>query len=150
MTPPAPRRMVEVSGAEALWLLEGSAHGRLAYVQRESVVVRPAAHVLEYGRLVVRTPAQAAALSGRVTLTYHADEIRDATGTGWTITVTGPAEVITDPNEAAHYRRTLRGWVHGPHDTLVRIHPQSVQGFRLVHGTDASAPGTVVGRPGAQ
>ncbi|WP_405905294.1 MULTISPECIES: pyridoxamine 5'-phosphate oxidase family protein [unclassified Streptomyces] len=128
-TTPAPLRMVEVSGTESLWLLEGSALGRLMYVQRELTVVRPARHVWEYGRLVVRTPVQAAAVP--LTVTYHVDEVRAATGTGWTVTTSGPTEVITDRDEAAHYRRTLTGWAHGPHDTLLRIHPQTVTGFRL-------------------
>ncbi|MGI5254165.1 pyridoxamine 5'-phosphate oxidase family protein [Actinacidiphila glaucinigra] len=129
----AARRMVEVSGTEALWLLESAAQGRLVYLRREVAVVRPAVHVLQYGRLIVRTPAQEAALAGRGLLTYHADEIRVAGGTGWTVTATGPAGVITDPDEAAHHRRTLPGWAHGPHDSLVRIHPQTVSGFRLAH-----------------
>lgn len=133
MTAAGSRRMAEVSGTEALWLLEGAAGGRLVYVRRGSAVVRPAMHVLEYGRLIVRTPAQATALFERAILTYQADEIRTATGTGWTVTATGPGEVITDPDEAAHFRRTLPGWVHGPHDTLVRIRPQTVAGFRLTH-----------------
>ncbi|MFF4038234.1 pyridoxamine 5'-phosphate oxidase family protein [Streptomyces sp. NPDC001816] len=126
---PASLRMVEVSGAEALWLLEGSTLGRLVYVQRDLTVMRPARHVWEYGRLVVRTPAPAAAVPA--TATYHVDDIRAVTGTGWTVTVSGPAEVITDPDEAAHYRRTLAGWTHGPHDTLLRLHPKTVTGFRL-------------------
>lgn len=133
MTAPHTRRMVEVPGPEALWLLEGITQGRLVYLQRNGAVIRPATHVLEYGRLIVRAPAQAEALLDRATLTYHADEIRTATGTGWTVSASGPAEVITDPHEAAHYRRTLLGWAHGPHDTLVRIHPQTVAGFRLAH-----------------
>ncbi|MFE1312508.1 MULTISPECIES: pyridoxamine 5'-phosphate oxidase family protein [unclassified Streptomyces] len=128
-TSPASLRMVEVSGAEALWLLEGSTLGRLVYVQRDLTVMRPARHVWEYGRLVVRTPAPAAAVPA--TATYHVDDIRAVTGTGWTVTVSGPAEVITDPDEAAHYRRTLAGWTHGPHDTLLRLHPKTVTGFRL-------------------
>ncbi|MEU9372619.1 pyridoxamine 5'-phosphate oxidase family protein [Streptomyces sp. NPDC048255] len=131
MTVPADRRMIEVSGTEALWLLEGSAQGRLVYVQRELAVVRPAAHVMEYGRLVVRAPVQAAAVPGRALLTYQVDEIRGPAGTGWTVSAHGPADVITDPDEAAHYRRTLPGWTHGPHDTLLRLHPQQVSGFRL-------------------
>ncbi|MFG2147295.1 pyridoxamine 5'-phosphate oxidase family protein [Streptomyces sp. NPDC048696] len=133
MTTPVARRMVEVSGTEALWLLESAAQGRLVYFQHDRAVVRPAVHVLQYGRLIVRTPAQQAALSGRAALTYQADEIKVAGGTGWTVTVTGPAEVITNPDEAAHYRRTLSGWAHGPHDTLLRIQPQTVAGFRLAH-----------------
>ncbi|WP_028803727.1 pyridoxamine 5'-phosphate oxidase family protein [Streptomyces sp. 142MFCol3.1] len=128
-TAPARLRMVEVSGAEALWLLEGSTLGRLVYVQRELTVLRPARHVWEYGRLIVRTPAPAAMVPA--TATYQADEIRAASGTGWTVTVCGPAEVITDPDEGAHHRRTLTGWTHGPHDTLLRLYPKTLTGFRL-------------------
>ncbi|MFD6180948.1 MULTISPECIES: pyridoxamine 5'-phosphate oxidase family protein [Streptomyces] len=131
MTAPADRRMIEVSGTEALWLLEGSTQGRLVYIQREVAVVRPAAHVMEYGRLVVRAPVQAATIPGRALLTYQVDEIRSPAGAGWTVSAHGPADVIADPDEAAHYRRTLPGWAHGPHDTLLRLHPQSVSGFRL-------------------
>ncbi|MFF4580137.1 pyridoxamine 5'-phosphate oxidase family protein [Streptomyces sp. NPDC001389] len=137
MTAPAPAglRMIEVSGTEALWLLEGSTRGRLVYLQRGQAVIRPATHVMEYGRLIVRAPVQAAAALARAGLTYQADEIHPA-GTGWTISAHGPAEVITDPDEAAHYRRTLSGWSHGPHDTLLRLHPQSVSGFRLARPLD--------------
>ncbi|GAA2632347.1 pyridoxamine 5'-phosphate oxidase family protein [Streptomyces vastus] len=128
-TPPASLRMVEVSGAEALWLLEGSSLGRLVYTQRDQTVVRPGRHTWEFGRLVVRTPAPAAAVPAAAT--YHVDEIRAVGGTGWTVTVAGPVDVITDPDEATHYRRTLTGWTHGPHDTLLRLHPKTVSGFRL-------------------
>ncbi|WP_315903671.1 pyridoxamine 5'-phosphate oxidase family protein [Streptomyces rhizosphaerihabitans] len=88
----------------------------------------------EFGRLVMRTPLQAAAV--RSSVTDHVDEVRSATGTGWTVTVAGPAEVITDPNEAAHYRRALACWSHGPHDAIVRIHPPTASGSRLPRGTE--------------
>jgi hypothetical protein len=133
---PTVRRMVEVSGAEALWLLEGAARGRLVYTARELTAVRPASHVLQYGRLIVRAPVPVAGLAGA--LTYHADEINPATGTGWTVSAVGPAEVVSAADEAAHYRRTLPGWTHGPHDTVIRIHPQSVRGYRLVRGAEAA------------
>lgn len=134
MTAATPRRMAEVSGAEALWLLEGAARGRLVHARREGAVVRPAAHVLQYGRLVVRCPVQSDLLTGRPVLTYQADEIPSPTGTGWSVTVSGPAEPVTDPAEAAHYLRTLPGWAYGPHDTLLRITPQTVTGYRLGAG----------------
>ncbi|MFD8347724.1 pyridoxamine 5'-phosphate oxidase family protein [Streptomyces coelicoflavus] len=122
-------RMSEVSGPEALWLLEGSSLGRLVYVQRGVSVVRPARHAWGVGRLIIRTPAQAVAVPA--TATYHVDDVHAASGTGWSVTATGPTKVISDPDEAAHYRRTLSGWSHGPHDTIVRIRPQTVTGFRL-------------------
>ncbi|MDF3145188.1 MULTISPECIES: pyridoxamine 5'-phosphate oxidase family protein [unclassified Streptomyces] len=93
-----------------LWLLEGSSPGRPVYQQRELTVVRPARHVWEYGRLIVRAPVQAAAVPA--TVTYDVEEIRAVHGTGWTVTVHGPADVLSD-------------------DTLLCLHPQSVTGFRL-------------------
>jgi hypothetical protein len=126
-----PNRLVEVSGAEALWLLEGCRRGRLVYVQRGVPLVRPATHVLEYGRLIVRTPVPTAALADADAVTYHVDEIRAVNGIGWTATATGPFDVIDDADEAAHHRRTLAGLTHGPHDTLLRIHPKAMAGFRL-------------------
>ncbi|WP_326584770.1 pyridoxamine 5'-phosphate oxidase family protein [Streptomyces sp. NBC_00487] len=126
---PVPLRMVEVSGAEALWLLEGSALGRLVYTHRDLTVVRPGRHTWEFGRVVMRAPVPAFAIP--TTATYQVDEIRAVAGTGWTVTVAGPTTVITDRDEAAHYQRTLPGWTHGPHDTLLRLNPKTVSGFRL-------------------
>ncbi|MFC8431849.1 hypothetical protein [Streptomyces sp. NPDC057253] len=37
--------------------------------------------------------------------------------------------MISDPDETAHDQRTP-GWSHGPHDTLLRMQPQTVTGFR--------------------
>ncbi|MFF6781231.1 pyridoxamine 5'-phosphate oxidase family protein [Streptomyces sp. NPDC012510] len=126
---PAPLRMVEISGAEALWLLESSSLGRLVHPHRELTVIRPARHVWEYGRLIVRAPVRAAAVPD--TVTYQVDEIRAVHGTGWTATAHGPVDVLGDADEVAHYRRTLPGWTHGPHDTLLCLHPKTVSGFRL-------------------
>jgi hypothetical protein len=128
-TPAGTARMVEVSGPQALWLLEGGSQGRLVCVQRDLAVVRPARHVWGYGRPAVRVPAPARAVPA--VATYHVDEMRVVPGTGWTVTVRGPAEAITDLGEAAHHRRTPSGWSHGAHGTLLRLHPKTATGFRL-------------------
>ncbi|MFD5859848.1 hypothetical protein [Streptomyces chartreusis] len=60
--PPASLRMAELSGAEALWLVEGSSLGRLVYPRRGQSAIRPARHVWDYGRLIVRAPVRAAVL----------------------------------------------------------------------------------------
>jgi hypothetical protein len=99
---PAPRRLVEVSGAEAFYLLEGSRTGRLVHIHRDAPLVRPATHVLEYGRLIVRTPVPEAMLGPGTTVTYDMDEIRTVIGTGWSVTATGPGEPITDLDEPSH------------------------------------------------
>lgn len=125
-------RMVGAPGTEALWLLEGSTLGRVVYVRRGAAVVRPGRHGWETGRAVVRTPAPAAAMPA--VASYHVDEVAPAAGAGWSVTVTGPLDAVTDPDEAAHYRRPLTGWTRGPHDTLLRPHPHTVAGFRLARG----------------
>ncbi|WP_327318758.1 pyridoxamine 5'-phosphate oxidase family protein [Streptomyces sp. NBC_01235] len=177
--PRAALRLAEVSGAEALRLVEGSSMGRLVYAQGEPTVVRPARHVGESGRPLVRTPVQAAVAIEAAT--YQVDELGVVTGTGRTVTLSarhrpgdgrpptgrrpgghrrthrglrhprparrpaprpGPAEVINDPIEAAvphclkdvggaPILRTPSGRSHGPHDTVLRIHPETVTGFRL-------------------
>ncbi|MDW4907775.1 hypothetical protein RB628_21080 [Streptomyces sp. ADMS] len=64
------------------------------------------------------------------------DEVRAATGTGWTVAVAGPAEVITDPNEAARHRRTSTSRTYGPHGATVRVRPRTVSGFRSARGRE--------------
>ncbi|MFF2964771.1 SulP family inorganic anion transporter [Streptomyces sp. NPDC057963] len=81
------------------------------------------------GRAYASTPQ---AIAGARAHLQRTGLIKGPGGTGWTVTVTGPAEVVTDTDEAAHYRRTLPGRTYGPHDTLVRIRPQAVDGFRLL------------------
>lgn len=126
-------RMTEVSGAEALWMLGGVRTGRLIFTVDHVPGVRPARHLVENGTVVVRVPLPPAVLTrgqGRPDLlVYQADDV-DATG-GWQVTATGPAEPVTHPDEAAHYRATLPGWAHGPHDALLRLHPHLVHGHRL-------------------
>ncbi|MER5430245.1 pyridoxamine 5'-phosphate oxidase family protein [Streptomyces sp. NPDC002588] len=139
-TAPASLPMAEVSGAEALWLPEGSTLGRPVHTQRDRTLIGPGRHPWEYGRLIVRTPAPTAAVPE--TATYHEEEPGTETGIGRTVTVAGPVHVIPDPDEATllpclkgtggvPVQRKLTGWTHGPHDTLLRLHPRTVSGFRL-------------------
>ena len=130
MNIPLSRRMIEVSGSETPWL-EGGAQGHLLYARCAIPVGRPAVPVLLYGPLMVRMTAPTATLARRPG--SHADEIKTVGGTGGTVIPTGPAEIITAPDEASHYRGPVPGRVHAPHDTLMWLRPQSVTGFRLAH-----------------
>ncbi|WP_458247865.1 pyridoxamine 5'-phosphate oxidase family protein [Streptomyces sp. MAI_2237] len=134
---PATLRTVEVSGAEALCLLRRSRLGRLVYTQRDLTVLRPAAHVWVDGRLLVRTSGPAA--EGPATATYEVEESRAVPGTGWTVTVSGPAEVVTatDADDAltdGTRQPAPGGWAPGPQDTILRIRPRTVTGFRVARG----------------
>lgn len=124
------RRMTEAPGSEAPRPLQGAAQEHMVHVRREMAAVRPAVHVLEYAGPIARTPAQAASPARRPSLTDHPGAIKKAGGSGRHLTATGPDEVII---EAADHCRTLPGWAHDPHDTLVRVRPQAGAGFRLAH-----------------
>ncbi|MCL6671455.1 pyridoxamine 5'-phosphate oxidase family protein [Streptomyces panaciradicis] len=154
-TAPATLRTVEVSGAEALCLLRRGRPGRLVYTQRYLTVLRPAAQVWADGRLLVRTCGPAT--DGPATATCEVEECRALPGTGWTVTVSGPAEVVTataddaaadvvtatvdDATAAADAavtdgtrQRAPGGWTPGPQDTILRIRPRAVTGFRVARG----------------
>ncbi|WP_037732389.1 pyridoxamine 5'-phosphate oxidase family protein [Streptomyces megasporus] len=135
-----PTRLVAISGEEALYLLSGAPAGRLVYRWRQGTAVRPATHVLEYGRLVVRAPVPDTVLTGGDALAYHADAIDAASHTGWSVTVEGPVSAVTDPDEAAHHLRTLPGRPHGRHDLLFHLDPRSVHGHRLVPADPSARP----------
>lgn len=83
-------------------------------------------------------------------MTYHCDRFHRTSGTGWSVTATGPAQDLADTHEAAHHRRTLTGWVHGPHDTLLPFHPLTLQGHRLGGPGGAGARTGDDGRPGTR
>ncbi|MFJ9116664.1 pyridoxamine 5'-phosphate oxidase family protein [Streptomyces sp. NPDC102394] len=139
-TAPATLRTVEVSGAEALCLLRRGRPGRLVYTQPYLTVLRPAAHVWADGRPLVRTCGPAT--DGPATATCEVEECRAVPGTGWTVTVSGPAEVVTatadDATAAAvtdgTRQRAPGGWTPGPQDTILRIRPRAVTAFRVARG----------------
>ncbi|MFE7860972.1 pyridoxamine 5'-phosphate oxidase family protein [Streptomyces sp. NPDC057403] len=131
-TVPATLRTVEVSGAEAVCLMRCSRLGRLVYTQRDLTVLRPAAHVWADGRLLVRTSGPAA--EGPATATYEVEENRAVPGGGWTVTVSGPAEVVTDADADGTRRLAPGGWAPGPQDMILRIRPRTVTGFRVARG----------------
>ncbi|WP_433920451.1 hypothetical protein OIE50_47705 [Streptomyces canus] len=61
----------------------------------------------ECGRLIVRTSTPPAAVP--LSATHQVGDAGAATDTGWTVTATDRADVTTDPDQAAHYQRTLPG-----------------------------------------
>ncbi|CAL9671783.1 hypothetical protein SUDANB178_07503 [Streptomyces sp. enrichment culture] len=66
---------------------------------------------------------------------FEADEVDAAAHAGWSVVVTGPAILVTDPAE--HDRLALTGprsWVPWPQEAFVRIEPELVTGRMLIRG----------------
>jgi nitroimidazol reductase NimA-like FMN-containing flavoprotein (pyridoxamine 5'-phosphate oxidase superfamily) len=141
--PAEPRRSIGIGGAEALRLLGSVSFGRIVFTQHALPVIRPVNHVLSDGDIVIRTHAGTALTSRTrqardpgVVVAYEADDIDPDTHLGWSVTVTGYAQLVTDPEELARYQALLRPWVEQTMDYAVRIRPDLVTGIRLTAPAD--------------
>ncbi len=63
---------------------------------------------------------------------YEADAIDPLTHLGWSVIVTGYAQLVTEPAQVARYEDLLRPWVAQAMNGVLRIQPDLVTGFRLV------------------
>ena len=119
---------------ECLRLL-GSTHlGRVAVTVGALPDIFPIHYALLGSDPVFRTDpgAKLMAASAGTILCLEADEADPVNHTGWSVMVTGPAHVITDPDELAKaHDLPLRPWV-GRGDVYVRLQAVLVSGRRIV------------------
>ncbi|MCF3132342.1 MULTISPECIES: pyridoxamine 5'-phosphate oxidase family protein [Streptomyces] len=143
--PVEPRRTTELDSAEALRLLGSVPLGRVVFTRDALPTIRPVNHVLADGHIVIRTHEGAALTShtrhngsSGVVVAYEADAIDPDTHLGWSVVVTGFAELVTDEQELERYRTLLRPWVRQTMEYAVRIRPDLVSGI-LVTEADRAA-----------
>lgn len=130
-----PRRTDELSRAEALGLLGTVSFGRVGFVHRGQPAIRVVNHLIEDERIVVRTSewsALAPVVSEGAVVAYQADAIDPERHVGWSVSVRGPARVVSDAPDAARYMGRLSSWAAGRKDFLILIEPVFVSGIRLV------------------
>lgn len=114
-------------------LLAGRSFGRVALTVGALPVILPVHYALLGDDPIFRTDAGAklmAASAGHI-LCLEVDDADPVNHTGWSVLVTGPAEVITDPDELDAARALpLRPWV-GRGDVYVRVKAVLVSGRRI-------------------
>lgn len=131
-----PRPAVELAEDEC-WALLGSVPvGRVVFTMRALPAVRLVNHLTD-GKTVVIRSHLGAAIVGHATVEgavvcYEADELNRDRRTGWSVVVTGFAQLVREPAAVAHYRRLLEPWAEGQMDHVIAIRPQVVTGIRLV------------------
>ncbi|GIH21467.1 pyridoxamine 5'-phosphate oxidase family protein [Rugosimonospora africana] len=134
-TAPPPRRLVRLDRAEALRLLGSVQLGRVVFTQGALPVIRPINHVLDHNAIIIGThlgAAIATAAHSGIVVAYEADDLDPATHQGWSVTVTGLAQPVTDPHDLARYQQHLHPWIDRPMDQAIRISADLVTGFTLV------------------
>jgi hypothetical protein len=126
-----PLVLAELTRPESLRLLDQVSIGRIVYTMRALPAIVPVCHMVDNGMVVVRTHI-GAECAGSV-VAYQADELVAVNGGagGWTVTVTGVARRVLDPDELAGYEQRLRPLVAAEGVETIRIYPEIVTGYRL-------------------
>ena len=121
---------------EAIRLLASVEFGRVVFTVNALPAIRPVNHLLDDGRIIIRTRLTSA-ISSRarsadgVVVAYEADSIDPQTRTGWSVVVTGRACTVTDPDQVLRYEQLLHPWVNHA-DTVVAVEPGITTGLRII------------------
>lgn len=118
-----------------MFLLASVPFGRVVFTHRALPAIRPVNHVVVDGSVIIRTNLGTAvgAAAGRGTVVaYEADAIDAESRTGWSVVVTGVAQLVTEPRDLARYATLLHPWVDGVRNCVFRIPADLVTGYELV------------------
>ncbi|MGY6652417.1 pyridoxamine 5'-phosphate oxidase family protein [Amycolatopsis sp. TRM77291] len=131
----ANRQQLEVLDREqCLGLLRTVRVGRLVFVEDALPAVQPVNFRGNRDHVVIRVAggAKLAAATGNIVVAFQADELDPDLRTGWSVTVVGHANLITDVAELVDVSGTwLEPWVDGRRDHFIRIEVEKVTGRRL-------------------
>jgi nitroimidazol reductase NimA-like FMN-containing flavoprotein (pyridoxamine 5'-phosphate oxidase superfamily) len=119
---------------QCLDLLQGVRVGRLVFTEDALPAVQPVNFRLWRDDVVIRVAggAKLAAASENRVVAFEADELDADLGTGWSVTVVGHAQEVTDVDELVEMAGTfVQPWVDGRRDHFVRIRSEKMTGRRF-------------------
>jgi uncharacterized protein len=122
---------------ESLRLLASATVGRLIFTVNALPTVRLMNFTLVDGLIVMRTAedSTAARKVHDTVVAFEADELDNATCSGWSVTVIGRATLVTDAGTAARYRSVpLVPWAPGPREKFLTITTEMAEGRRVRRG----------------
>ena len=139
------RSLRALSPSESVDLLSRAQVGRVVFTERALPAVVPATFAVHGESVVLRTAADtrlATAADGGV-LAFEADDLDPVTRTGWSVLVTGVAELVTDPAERDRIHRAVTPWAPGDQDVCIRLPLTVVTGRRIASSSSAPATSAV-------
>lgn len=119
---------------QCLDLLRTVCVGRLVFTEDGLPAVQPVNYRLYLEQVVIRVAggAKLDAATEKSVVAFEADQLDPELRSGWSVTVVGHAELITDVGELVALSGTwLRPWATGRRDRFVRIRTEKVTGRRL-------------------
>ena len=132
-SPAAQDEFARLDRAESFRMLAAVAVGRLIFTSNALPAVLPVNFALADGLIVLRTAAAIVARKVHDTIVaFEADDLDPATFSGWSVTVTGRAALVTDLSIIARYQGPpLVPWIPGVRDQFVTITTELVEGLRV-------------------
>ncbi|WP_329259412.1 pyridoxamine 5'-phosphate oxidase family protein [Streptomyces pseudovenezuelae] len=128
----------ELDRQECLRLMARAPVGRIVHTRHALPAVLPVNFCLDHGGAVLLRTAAASELVRAVdgvVVAFETDEVDTVTRSGWSVIVTGRADVVTDPAEHARLCRVgPRSWAPSPAEVFVRIEPELITGRELIAG----------------
>jgi nitroimidazol reductase NimA-like FMN-containing flavoprotein (pyridoxamine 5'-phosphate oxidase superfamily) len=128
------RSLEALSHDECLELLGRAQVGRVVFTMGALPAVVPVTFAVQDTAILTRTAADtrlAKAAKGAV-LAFQVDELDAASRTGWSVVVTGVAELVTDTDERRRLDGLLEPWAPGERDVFIRVPLTMVSGRRIV------------------
>jgi hypothetical protein len=113
--------------------------GRLVFTEHALPAVRPVEFRWWRGDVVIRIadPDVLGSASGNRIVAFETDELDAELHRGWSVTVIGHAQLITEVPDLVELSRLFsRPWIGGRRDYFVRIRTEKVTGRRLWPDTD--------------
>lgn len=135
-------RLDVLDRAECLTLLASAPIGRIAFSHQALPALQPVNFVVDDESVVIRTNSSSklAAAARNAVVAFEADEFDPETRSGWSVTVTGHARVVTDRAECERLTRLpLEPWVPGVQDHFIRIRAEFISGRRITRVADLIA-----------
>jgi nitroimidazol reductase NimA-like FMN-containing flavoprotein (pyridoxamine 5'-phosphate oxidase superfamily) len=128
-------RLEELNRRQCLDLLGEPRVGRLVFTEDAVPAIQPVNYRLWRDDVVFRVAGGAklaAAVHHRV-VAFEVDDVDPDLRTGWSVTVVGHAEPITDVDALVELAGTfLQPWVEGRRDHFVRIRAEKITGRRFI------------------
>jgi hypothetical protein len=128
------RELEVLDREQCLALLRKVPMGRLVFTEHALPAVQPVDFRCWRGDVVIRIadPATLAAASGNRVVAFETDELDAHLHCGWSVTVVGHAQVITEVPDLIELSGIFsRPWIGGRRDYFVRIRTEKVTGRRF-------------------
>ena len=134
----------QLSSEECLRLMASVPLGRIIYTRQALPAVELVNFALDNGDIIIRTGRSgklAAATRGAV-VAFEADCVDPDRHVGWSVTVIGQSQEVTDPKEIGRLEQMgLHSWAPGEREHFIRISPGILNGLRLAaHGPERVYP----------